>query len=316
MADPRDARTPVALSVITVNWNVRELLLEAIASVYASAGRLPVEMIVVDNASTDGSADAVEERFPQAIVIRNAGNAGFARANNQGTARARGRYVLFLNPDTRVVADALPQMVRAMEADPGIGVLGAKLLNRDLRWSRDNGYRSPTLRTVFNEYTQLARLIPIPWIFPGILRSRDFTGIDECEWVSGAALMMERQLALAVPWNEEIFFFAEDVEICERVRERGLRVAALASAEIVHLSGQSMIKQDEAFLANRVSATARLLGERAHPASVWLAVRIIQGSLLGRSYVHRIRYWVSRDPVSLEKATRLKQYLQLERSKA
>ena len=306
----------VAVSVITVNWNVRELLLESIASVFASAGDLPIEMIVVDNASTDGSADAVEARFPQVRVVRNTGNPGFAHANNQGTAMARGRYVLFLNPDTKTLDDAIPLMVRTMDADPSIGVLGARLLRRDQRWSRDNGFRLPTIRTVFNEYLQISRLIPIPSLFPGILRSRDFTGLEDCGWVSGAAIMMSRDLALVQPWNEEIFFFAEDVEICDRVARRGLRVAALADARIIHYSGQSMIQQDEKFLADRVSATKRLLGERAHPLSVWLALRIIQGSLLVRSHAHRCKYWFSGDPLSLEKSRRLKQYLGLERSKA
>jgi GT2 family glycosyltransferase len=273
-------------------------------------------MIVVDNASTDGSADAVAAAFPAVRVIRNEGNPGFAHANNQATAVARGRYVLFLNPDTKVLGDAIPAMVRAMDADPTIGALGAKLLRRDLRWSRDNGFRVPTIRTVFNEYLQLSRLVPLPWLFPGILRSRDFSGLDECEWVSGAAIMMARELALQEPWNEEIFFFAEDVEICDKVRRRGLRVVAMADAHIVHYSGQSMIQQDEKFLADRVSATKRLLGERAHPASVWLAMRIIQGSLLIRSHAHRLSYVFSRDPLALEKSRRLKQYLGLERSKA
>lgn len=304
------------MSIVIVNWNVRDLLLDALASVYASAGTMPIEVIVVDNNSSDGSADAVAQAFPQTIVIRNEGNPGYAHANNQGTAIARGRYVLFLNPDTRVLADALPLMVRTMDADPSIGALGAKLLRRDLRWSRDNGYCVPTMRTVFNEYLQIARVTGMPSVFPGILRSRDFHGLDECEWVSGAAIMMSRALANLQPWNEEIFFFAEDVEICDRIRRRGLRVVANADARIVHYSGQSMIQQDEKFLSDRVSATKRLLGERAHPASLWVATRIIQGSLLVRSHAHRIKYWFSGDRLSLEKSRRLKQYLGLERSKA
>jgi GT2 family glycosyltransferase len=307
----RAAAEQIAVSVVTVNWNVRDLLLDSIASVFASAGDLQLEMIVVDNGSTDGSAEAVEARFRRAIVIRNQGNPGFACANNQGARIARGRYVLFLNPDTRVLGDAIPAMVRTMEAHPSIGALGAKLLRSDLRWSRDNGFRFPSIRTVFNEYLQLSRLVPVPWLFPGILRSRDFTGLDECDWVSGAAIMMRRELALAQPWNEEIFFFAEDVEICDRIRRGGLRVAALADARIVHYSGQSMIQQDETFLVDRVSATRRLLGARAHPALVWLAVHIMQGSLLLRSHAHRLKYCFSGDSLSLEKSRRLKQYLGL-----
>src|SRR2546426_11508228 len=104
----------VAVSVVIVSWNVRDFLLDCMASVLESAGSIPVEIIVVDNASSDGSAEAVEARFPSAVVIRNAGNAGVTRANNQGIRVARGRHILFLNPDTRGLRDPLPVVVRVM----------------------------------------------------------------------------------------------------------------------------------------------------------------------------------------------------------
>lgn len=303
------------LSVIIVNWNVRELVLDAIASVFESAGSMPVECIVVDNASTDGSQDAIERRFQQVRVIRNRDNAGFARANNQGTRIATGRHLLFLNPDTRVVGDALPALVRIMDGDPSIGALGAKLLRADLTWSRDNGYRVPTLRTVVNEYLQITRLLPFPRWFPGILRSTDFHGLEDCEWISGAAFMVRREVADADLWDERFFFFAEDVEYADRIRRRGWRVVAAGDVGIVHYSGQSMLKQDEAFLANRLSATRNILGANASAVSTWLALLIIQISLLSRSYVHRMQYWWSGDVTSLDKSRRLRQYLRLERSK-
>jgi hypothetical protein len=305
----------VAVSVITVSWNVRELLLDCIASVFASAGALKAEMIVVDNASADGSADAVAQRFPDVVVIRNTENAGFARANNQGLAVAHGRHILFLNPDTRVVGDAIPQMVRLMDQTPAIGAVGAKLLTKELRWSRDNGFRLPTLRTVVNDYLKLTSLLPFPRLVPGIVRSADFTGVDDCDWVSGAAIMVRRAVAETERWDESIFFFAEDIEYCRRIGRAGWRVTALGNACVVHDSGRSMVKQNDAFLANRVSATARLLGAETHPASAWLAVRIIRVSLLARSHVHRLMYWWSGDTASLDKSRRLRQYLSLERSK-
>lgn len=301
------------LSVITVNWNVRDLLLECVDSVTKSAGEMAFEHVVVDNASSDGSADAVAELRPEVKLIRNGENAGFARANNQGTRVARGRYLLFLNPDTTVVGDALQVMVRLMEERDDLGVLGARLVDAELRMSRDNGYRFPTLRTVVNEYLQIARAARSPRLFPGILRSTDFEGIDECDWVSGAALMMPRELALAEPWNEEIFFFAEDVELCDRVRRRGLRVACTAEANVVHESGQSMKKQSEDFLAGKASGTAMLLRKRQGAVAAWLAEQTIQASLGGRAFLHGLRYRLSGDPGSLEKSRRLRQYLQMER---
>ena len=311
--ESRLAPASLDLSVITVNWNVRDLLLDAMASVAASAGPLTWEHIVVDNASTDGSVDAIARRFPGAVVIANQDNPGFGPANNQAARVARGRYLLFLNPDTRVLGDALQVMVRVMDEHLTIGALGSRLVDADLHWSRDMGYAAPSLRTVVNDYLQLARLTRAPRLFPGIVRSTDVTRLEDCEWVSGAALMVRRSVAEVELWNEAIFFFAEDIEYCDRIRRRGWRVTVTPEASIVHLSGQSMAKAPEDFLSDKVSGLAQFLRERQGPVAASLAVRTIAFSLLARSLAHRVRYWLNGDPASLHKSRRLRQYHQLQR---
>jgi hypothetical protein len=314
-ADTPQSGDPIALSIVIVNWNVREFLLPCLASVYESATGMSIEVIVVDNASSDGSMDAVAERFPSVVQICNAGNVGFHRANNQGAAVAHGRCVLFLNPDTRVLDGAISRAVRLMDERPDIGALGPKLLRADLRWSRDNGYRAPTLRTVLNEYLQISRLLPFPRLFPGTVRSADFHGLEDCEWISGAAFLVRREVVEQEQWNEEFFHAADDIEYSARIRARGWRVMAYADAQVIHYSGQSMAKQDESFAAHSVSVLPRLLKARERPLSAWTAIALIQLSLLVRSYAHRVRYWISGDASSLQKARRLRQYLLLERSK-
>jgi len=300
------------LSVITVSWNVRELLLQCMQSVAASCAAMPYEHIVVDNASDDGSADAVEREFPDAVLIRNTDNAGFARANNVAARRARGRYLLFLNPDTKVLDDALPVMVQTMERRQEIGVLGSKLLRGDLRWSRDMGYRAPTLRTVFNECLMLSRLIPFPALVPGIMRSTDFEGLERCDWVSGASLMVRREIAEQEPWNEEIFFFAEEIEHCDRIRRRGWEICCTADARVIHYSGSSMAKQSTDFLDGKASGLAVYLRKRRGPLVAWIAVQTVRLGYLSRVLYHRASYRLNGDPASLEKSRRLRQYLRLD----
>src|SRR5262249_31578276 len=161
----------VALSVVTVGWNSMEDLPVAIRSVAASAiaAGMSFEHILIDNASTDGSPEAVEREFPHMIVIRNEGNDGFSRANSKAALMSRGRFVLFLNPDTEVLGDALPRMVEVMERHPEIGILGPKLLDSNRRWSPDMGYRFPTLRTLVNTYFGLSHFAPYPRLFPGMV---------------------------------------------------------------------------------------------------------------------------------------------------
>ena len=207
------APASLTLSVITVNWNVRDLLLDSMASVAASAGPIAFEHIVVDNASTDGSVEAIASRFPAAVVVPNRHNPGFGAANNQAARLARGRYLLFLNPDTIVLGDALQVLIRILDEQPRIGALGSRLVDGNGRWSRDMGYAAPSLRTVVNDYLQLSRIVPVPRLFPGIVRSTDVTALEDCDWVSGAALMVRREVAEQELWSDHIFFFAEDIEV-------------------------------------------------------------------------------------------------------
>ena len=300
----------IPLSVITVSWNVKDLLLECIRSAAQSANGMGFEHIVIDNASDDGSAAAVEREFPHVVLIRNQENTGFACANNIAARRARGRYLLFLNPDTKVLDDALPTMVGILDAQPQIGVLGSKLLTSDLSWSRDMGYRAPTLRTLINECLMLSRLIPIPALVPGIMRSADFEGLEECDWVSGASMMVRREIPEM--WNEEIFFFAEEIDYCDRVRQGGWKVCCTADARVVHYSGSSMSKQSTDFLDGRTSGMAVYLRQHRGPATATIGLQAIRLGYLSRIAYHRLAYRVSRNPAALEKSRRLRQYLRLD----
>jgi len=197
------------------------------------------EVIVVDNASTDGSVEMVREEFSDVHLIANAQNRGFPAANNQGVAVAQGRYVLLLNPDTEVLGDALVTMVAFADAHPDVGVLGPQLLDPDgsVQSSRR---RFPTLLTAFFESTWLQPYAPRRLLerYYALDRSDDAT--QDVDWVKGAALMARREAVEQVgPMDEGFFMYSEELDWCRRFREAGWRVVYLPSARIIHHEGKS-----------------------------------------------------------------------------
>ncbi len=237
------------LSIVIVNWNVRDLLRRCLNSVlsssqYPAAG---IEVIVVDNGSSDGSVEMVRAEFPGVHLIANAENRGFPAANNQGLAVARGRYVLLLNPDTEVVRDALATMVAFADAHPDVGMVGPQLLNSDgsVQSSRR---RFPTLATAFFESTWLARYAPRRLLerYEFLDQSDDVT--QDVDWLYGAALMARREAIEQVgPMDEGYFMYSEELDWCRRFREsgagssgrRGWRVVYLPTAQVIHHEGKS-----------------------------------------------------------------------------
>lgn len=239
----------VDLSIITVSWNVRELLQACLASVARGRGDLNLEVIVVDSASSDGSAEMVKEEFPWVTLLAQQENVGFPRGNNIGMAQSRGRYLLLLNPDTEVIADALPRMVAYLDAHPDIGALGPQLLNPDgsVQSSRR---RFPTLATGFLESTWLAGQ------FPGIhehyyaLDLPD-NAIADVDWVVGACILVPRDVYEQVgPMDEAYFMYSEELDWCRRIKDTGRRVVYYPEAQIMHHYGKS---SEQAIVARHIN---------------------------------------------------------------
>ncbi|MBC7225671.1 MAG: glycosyltransferase family 2 protein [Thermoflexales bacterium] len=227
------------LSVLIVNWNVRDLLRRCLHSVLASQPACSLEVIVVDNGSTDGSAEMVRAEFPQVHLIANADNRGFTAANNQGLAVARGRYVLLLNPDTEVVGDALERMVAFADAHPDVGVVGPQLLNPD-GTVQSSRRRFPTLTTALFESTWLQPYAPRRLLTHYYILDRPDDEIQDVDWVTGAALMARREAVEQVgPLDEGFFMYSEELDWCRRFREAGWRVVYLPTARVIHHEGKS-----------------------------------------------------------------------------
>ena len=301
------------LSIITVSWNSRAYLAECIESARESAGPLVFEHFLIDNASNDGSADFVEGRFPHVTVLRNENNPGFAAANNIAGRRAKGRFLLFLNPDTKAMRGALRSMVRFLEANPDVGALGPKLLDAQLRWSPDMGDRVPRVRTVVNTYLGLGKLsLLFPSLFPGIVRTRDLTRVEDCEWVSGACLMVRREITEMELWCEDIFFSGEDIDYCDRIRHRGWRLVLTPEAKVIHFSGRSSNEQSLGFLAGRTSGLALCL-KRAHGAGLaLLGLQVVRWGNRLRYWKHRTIHWLTGSEVAGRASRRVAQFMRLD----
>jgi N-acetylglucosaminyl-diphospho-decaprenol L-rhamnosyltransferase len=229
----------VDLSIIIVNWNVRDLLQQCLHSILADSQTCSLEVIVVDNASTDGSVEMVRTEFPGVRVIVNSDNQGFPFANNQGIAIAQGRYVFLLNPDTEVVGDALATMVAFADAHLDVGVVGPQLLNPDgsVQPSRR---RLPTLATAFCESTWLQPYAPRRLLEHYYAHDRPDDEIQDVDWVDGASLMARGDAIKQVGLMDEGFFmYSEELDWCRRFREAGWRVVYLPMACIVHHRGKS-----------------------------------------------------------------------------
>lgn len=227
------------LSIIIVNWNTRDMLRDCLNSVYDGLGELDAEIIVVDNASTDGSVDMVMDAFPTVRLLANTQNRGFAAANNQGFALARGRHVLLLNSDCLVLGQVLPAMVAWMDAHPAAGVMGPRILNTD-----------GTMQVSSTGFPTLPRLLAQTL---GLTRFKAFDGYRMERWdrreerqvevISGCCMLVRKKAMDRVGVLDEAFFFyGEETDWCRRFAKAGWDVVFSPVGEVVHFGGGSVRK--------------------------------------------------------------------------
>lgn len=225
-------------SIILVNWNTAELTLCAIESILADSARsqIPVEIIVVDNGSTDSSVKQIREYQPESIIIENGRNFGFARAVNKGLAVHKGQHVILLNTDATFCPGVLKAILRAFEEDPRVGIEGANLLNED--GTPQNSFAPfPSLLTeVLNK--SLLRLFS-PTRHERKVRTGSIELFD-VDSVIGACLAIRGETLAAIgPLDERFFFFFEETDWCFQAHKLGWRVVVAPDAKVVHGQGKS-----------------------------------------------------------------------------
>ncbi len=229
------------LSLVLVYYKAREHLRACLPSLPAACAGLSYEVIVVDNASGDGMADELRREFPSVQVLENSENMGFACGVNRGLDHARGRAVALLNPDTKVEPGALSTLVRHLDAHPGVGAAGPKILDPDGSVQL-SCRRFPTHWTgLFNRYSLLTRLFPDnPWSRAYLMLDFDHNSTRAVDWISGACLVTRRAVIERVgPMDEAFFLFNEDVDWCRRMHDAGYEVVYVPEARCTHAIGAS-----------------------------------------------------------------------------
>lgn len=226
------------ISIIIVNWNTRELLRRCLESVGETLSQLSFEMIVVDNASTDGSAAMLRELFPSVRLIENSENRGFGAANNQALRIMRGRYALLLNSDALLAANAAAELFAYLEGHPDVAMACGQLLNAD--GSRQNSIAAfPTLLTLMTNTSLLEYLFPRR--FPSKRHPSPVPA--EIDSAVGACLLVRKSAIDAVGmFDERYFFFFEETDWAYRMRRAGWKVVHVPTALIYHFQGQSIGK--------------------------------------------------------------------------
>lgn len=234
------ATTAIDVSIIIVSYNTREFTLRAVESILAHSDGVRAEIIVVDNCSSDGSATALREAFPGVIVVDSASNGGFAAGNNQGLELASGRYVLILNPDTQIRRDALRRSIDYMDANPAVGVLGARV------WSEDGSVDPTIFRFLSLRQIAFSGLLPT-----AVMKKTSLFGdgryaglaldqLQDVDVVAGCFMLVRRSVLERVGGLDERFFmYGEESEWCHRIRSAGWIVRYHPEIEISHFGGAS-----------------------------------------------------------------------------
>jgi GT2 family glycosyltransferase len=298
------------LSVVIVSWNVRRDVSACLRSLQEHPARAESEIIVVDNASTDGTVESLRQSFPHVTVVANRENRGFAAANNQALAVAQGRHVLFLNPDTVVHPHALDTLVEFLDGHDDVGACSPQLRNED-------GTIQPSLRR-----------FPT---FPGILHQstifrhtrlfcrqydhymmKDFDGrtqvdVDIC---MGAALMVRRSALDRIGTMDERFFmYYEEADLCYRLKQAGWRIVFVPDAVITHLGGQSSSQVPVAMRLMMLTSLLQYFRKHRGPLATGLFNCVFKPALIARelcdllagalTYVASLLLW---DPVRRRKS--------------
>jgi GT2 family glycosyltransferase len=273
----------VTVSIVIVSYNGRDYLRRCLASLQEHLRAVEHEVIVVDNASRDGTPGMVREEFPNVQLIARGTNAGFAGGVNHGLREARGDAFLLLNPDTTIDGDVVSPMLAYLRGHPDIGILAPKLTNED--GSLQLSCRAfPGFSTaLFNRYSLLTRLLPTNRFSRRYLMSDfDHSRSADVDWASAACWLLPRATYEGVgPLDERYFWSIEDVDYCQRVHRAGLRVVYFPEVSVRHRIGGSSDTAPARTLVGRHRGMWRYYTSYLRPRATLLRLPVDAGIALG-----------------------------------
>lgn len=260
------------LSIILVSWNVRDLLAQCLRSIAEPEDSLSVEVILVDNGSTDGTTAMVQKDFPWVKLIPLDWNSGFAIGNNVGIKASSGRYVILLNTDTIVPASTFARMVDFMEQHPEVGASGPRLVHPNSQIQAFAFGSDPTL-------SYLIRRGANRLVWRRALHNWHTDQIQAVDWVAGTALLVRRQAVEAVGLlDENIYIYFEDNDWCLRIRQAGWKIYYNPQVSIIHFGGQSISKNPNPAARNAYYNSLKYFYSKHYSPLAQLLLRIALGA--------------------------------------
>ncbi len=276
------------LSIIIVNWNTRQITADCLRSIQETAGSLQYEVILVDNASTDGSQAMIREQFSWVKLIENQDNPGFAGANNQGMAVAQGRYLLLLNSDTLVKPGALQSAIEFMDAHPEAGLCGVRLLNPD--GSFQASYANfPSLAAEFLTATGLGKRFVSPY-YPSP-RPQLNEQAREIDWVAGAFMLLRHEVYVHVGGMDTTYWmYSEETDWCYRIQQYGYKLFYLPDVAVIHIGGASTRQRKPEMMVQLTKSKVLFFAKnygvaRARQLQVLLWLVYVARELAGRAFM-------------------------------
>lgn len=256
------------LSIIIVSWNVREHVRRCLASIYQYTSGFDFEVWVVDNASSDGSADMIQTEFPQVNLVRNVTNRGFAAANNQAARLATGEYILFLNDDTELHENIFPTLLQSLNHAPAsVALLGCTLRYPD-------GSIQPSVRRFPTWFDQTVILLKLHHVWPALVHRYqchkfDYTRAQPVDQIMGAFMLGRRAALEQVQYFDEGFFvWFEEVDLQKRLQHHGYTVMYTPAASCVHAQGKSFVQLSKPHAQRLFNRSMRFYFKKHH---AWLA---------------------------------------------
>ncbi len=273
----------IELSIIIVNYNVKAFLQNCLLSIKKATEKISTEIIVIDNASDDGSVELVKKNFPEVNLIEAKQNLGFSKANNLGLKISRGKYICLINPDTIVEEDTFLEMINFMDMHPEVGLAGCKILNPDGTFQLACRRSFPTPWVAFTKIVGLSKLFPQSKLFARYnLTYLDENKSYEVDAVSGSFMFLRREIYDKIGGLDETFFmYGEDLDFCFRVKKAGYKVYYVHSTKIIHFKGESTKRSNIDELKHFYDAMRLFV--RKHFSSSWIVEALLRFAINGRS---------------------------------
>lgn len=283
------------LSVILVSYNTRDLTLECLRSVFQQTAGIESEVIVVDNASADGSTEAITAAYPKAKIIPLAENVGFARGSNLGAVHSRGRYLLFLNPDTVVLDGAIRNLLAFADAHPRAGLYGGRSLDLDGVVNADCCLGFPTLWSTFCAVFGFSTLFRRNRLYdPESLGSWPRDSVRTVDVITGCFLMVCADVWRALGgFDPRFFMYCEETDLCLRAKQAGYRPLFTPDAQVIH-RGAASHKNRADYLVRMLHGRVLFFRKHSRPMAAQVICMLLELGTLNRLMASAVTACIAR----------------------